>query len=43
MTYELQDLAACAAIAKRHGIISVIDNANCSPIFQRPIQYGIAL
>lgn len=41
MTYELQDLAACASIAKRHGIISVIDNANCSPIFQRPIEYGI--
>ena len=41
MTFELQDLPACAAIAKNHGIITIIDNANGSPIFQRPIEYGI--
>ena len=41
MTYELQDLRACAGLAKRHGITTIIDNANCSPIFQRPIEHGI--
>ncbi|HFA49672.1 MAG TPA: aminotransferase class I/II-fold pyridoxal phosphate-dependent enzyme [Bacteroidetes bacterium] len=43
MTFELQDLRGCAQIAKRHGLVSIIDNANCSPIFQRPIEHGIDL
>ncbi len=41
MTFELQDLSACAALAKAHGIVTMIDNSNCSPLFQRPIEYGI--
>jgi len=43
MTFELQDLRACAALAKRRGIVTLIDNSNCSPLFQRPIEYGIDL
>ncbi len=38
---DLQDLKACAAIAKKHGIITAIDNSYASPIFQRPIEHGI--
>ena len=38
---ELQDLKACAAIAKKHGIVTAIDNSYSSPIFQRPIEFGI--
>lgn len=38
---ELQDLKACAAIAKKHGIVTAIDNSYSSPIFQRPIEHGI--
>jgi len=41
MTYELQDLAACAALARSRGIVTCIDNSYCSPIFQRPIELGI--
>ena len=41
LTFELQDLAACAEICKRHGVVSIIDNSHCSPIFQRPIESGI--
>ncbi len=41
MTFELQDLRACAALAKRHGIVTMIDNSKCTPLFQRPIEYGI--
>jgi cystathionine beta-lyase/cystathionine gamma-synthase len=41
MTYELQDLAACAALCKAKGIISIIDNSYCSPIYQNPAAYGI--
>ena len=40
-TYELQDLAACAALCKKHGILSIVDNSYCSPIFQQPISMGI--
>ncbi len=38
---DLQDLKACAAIAKKHGIVTAIDNSYASPIFQRPIEHGI--
>ena len=41
MHMELQDLPACAAIAKRHGLISIIDNSYASPYYQRPIEMGI--
>ena len=40
-TFDLQDLSACAAIAKKHGIITAIDNSYATPIFQRPIELGI--
>lgn len=40
-TYELQDLQAVAQLAKAKGIITVIDNSYCSPIFQKPILLGI--
>lgn len=43
LTYELQDLAAVAEIAQRHGIPTCIDNSHASPIFQNPIDYGIDL
>lgn len=41
LTFELQDLEAVAAIAKKHNIITVIDNSYCSPIYQQPIKMGI--
>ncbi len=40
-TFKLQDLAACAKIANKHGLISIIDNSYSSPIFQNPIDFGI--
>lgn len=43
LTFELQDLEACAEIAKRHGIVSCIDNSYASPLFQKPIEAGIDL
>ena len=41
LTFELQDIEACAAIAKKHKITSCIDNSYASPIFQQPIALGI--
>ena len=41
LTFELQDLKACAAIAKENGLVSIIDNSYCSPYYQNPIEHGI--
>lgn len=41
LTFELQDLAAVAAIAKEHGITTLCDNSYSSPLFQNPIDLGI--
>ena len=43
MTFELQDLKSCAALAKRNQLVSIIDNSNCTPLFQKPIEHGIDL
>lgn len=42
-TFELQDLEAVARLAKEHGILTIVDNSYCSPIFQKPIKLGIDL
>ena len=43
LTFELQDLEACAVLAKRHGIVTIIDNSHASPIYQNPADLGIDL
>ena len=40
---DLQDLEAIASFAKKRGIITMIDNTYCTPLYQRPIEYGIDL
>ncbi|WP_428424287.1 PLP-dependent transferase [Pararhizobium sp.] len=40
---QTHDVAALAALAKTHGIISAIDNSWASPIFQQPISLGVDL
>ena len=42
-TYELQDLAAVAKLAKQHNVITICDNSFCTPLYQRPIELGIDL
>ena len=41
--YKLQDLKAVAQLAKSKGIVTIIDNSYCSPLFQKPIEFGIDL
>lgn len=41
LTFELQDLKACASLAKKHAITTIIDNSYASPFYQNPIEYGI--
>jgi len=42
-TFELQDLNAIANIARKHGIITIIDNSYSTPLYQKPIRHGIDL
>ncbi len=39
-TMDLTDIAACANIAKEHGLILVIDNTFSSPYLQKPLDLG---
>lgn len=41
--FELQDLKAVAALAKQHNIITICDNSFSTPLYQKPIEYGIDL
>ncbi len=43
MTYEQQDLAAVAAIARPRGIRTLCDNSHATPLNQSPIALGIDL
>ncbi|NBD25117.1 trans-sulfuration enzyme family protein [Paenibacillus glycinis] len=43
MLFQLQDLAACAALARSRGIVTIVDNSWATPIFQRPLELGIDL
>lgn len=37
---KLVDIAQIAAIARRHGLLVVVDNTFCSPVIQRPLELG---
>jgi cystathionine gamma-lyase len=37
---KIVDIAAIAAIGKRHGLLVAVDNTFASPILQRPLAYG---
>jgi cystathionine beta-lyase/cystathionine gamma-synthase len=43
LTFDLQDLAAVATLAKRKGLLTVVDNSYCTPLNQRPLDLGIDL
>ncbi len=40
-TLKLVDLRRAAAIAKQHGLTTLIDNTFATPINQRPIEFGV--
>jgi len=41
--FALQDLGAVAELAKAEDIVTIADNSYCTPLFQRPIDFGIDL
>ncbi|HKE49078.1 MAG TPA: aminotransferase class I/II-fold pyridoxal phosphate-dependent enzyme [Rhodanobacteraceae bacterium] len=43
MTFEQQDLAAVAALAKARGIRTLCDNSHATPLNQSPLAFGIDL
>ena len=40
---QVFDLAAIATIAKRHKLVSIVDNTFMTPLLQRPLDFGIDL
>ncbi|GIV39750.1 MAG: methionine gamma-lyase [Thermonema sp.] len=40
-TFELQDIAACVAVARQHGLLTIIDNSYATPLNQRPADMGV--
>ena len=40
-TFELQDIRACTALAKKYNILTAIDNSYSSPLFQQPAKMGV--
>lgn len=40
---DIQDLSAIADFAKLRGIVTMIDNSYCTPLYQKPIEMGIDL
>jgi cystathionine beta-lyase/cystathionine gamma-synthase len=40
---EAHDVGALAALARQHGVVSMIDNSWASPYFQQPLKLGVDL
>ncbi|MBB3213086.1 cystathionine beta-lyase [Herbaspirillum sp. Sphag1AN] len=41
VTMEMQDIPAIVAVAKKHGVLTMIDNTWASPLGFRPIEHGV--
>lgn len=41
LTFEMQDIEAVAKLARSKNITTIIDNSYCSPINQRPVNFGV--
>lgn len=42
-SFHLQDLAAVGKLARSKNILTICDNSYCTPLYQRPVEYGIDL
>ncbi|MBL1981252.1 cystathionine beta-lyase, partial [Klebsiella pneumoniae] len=40
---KVVDIAAVAGVARRHGLLVVVDNTFASPMLQRPLELGAHL
>jgi cystathionine beta-lyase/cystathionine gamma-synthase len=39
--YKLQDLTAVSELARAEGIVTIVDNSYCTPLYQQPVRLGI--
>jgi len=39
-TIKITDIEKCSEIAKKHNVVTIVDNTFCSPILQRPLELG---
>lgn len=40
-TFEMQDIGAMAAVAKKHGCVVTMDNTWATPLYFRPLDHGV--
>ncbi|MEQ8473647.1 MAG: aminotransferase class I/II-fold pyridoxal phosphate-dependent enzyme [Marinoscillum sp.] len=40
-TYEMQDIEMVTAFAKKHSIVTIMDNSCATPLYQQPAKYGV--
>lgn len=40
-TFEMQDVPAMTAVARKHGIVTMIDNTWATPLFFKPLDHGV--
>ena len=40
-TFEIQDIEQIVKIAKKHNILTILDNSYSSPLFQSPLKFGV--
>ena len=43
LTFEMQDVPAIVAVARQHGIVTMMDNTWATPLFFKPLRHGVAL
>jgi cystathionine beta-lyase len=41
LTFEMQDVALLAAVARAHGAVSLMDNTWATPLYFRPLEHGV--
>lgn len=41
LSYEVQDVAAICKVAKKHGIVTILDNSWASGIYYKPLDHGV--
>ncbi len=41
LTFEIQDVPAIAAVARKHGVLTVIDNTWATPLYFQPFTHGV--
>lgn len=41
LTFEVQDVAAICKVAKKHGVVTILDNSWASGIYFKPLEHGV--